>query len=305
MVISTWIHPILETSGFIDWDSGNNAIKYTYPEPDGSNSVYVRGTYTYQAEDFLDLKLPYFSYNLELDPVVGDNWTYNKFWIRGTILPQIALGTFGSNEEIETRVDINNANNQDVTGALRFYRTGGTPWPIKIGETTSDEHPFTVKANSNLSLTLRSMDSAAAGWALAYGDKGLDFSASYTTKSEDKITHEAGFSGQLPGTFNVLGTKYDLSAGLDTAYAIVNPTTSTAQIHATYTPDGGTPIMKELTLMPMYSRPVFASDLFELSGSGSGSATFESYTDVTVSSLRTMNGRQLSSLPGGRWQIGF
>lgn len=289
-----------------EWNSSQNTFEFSYGAPYGSSSVFPAGTYSYQMpSDSFSLKASYFDYDVDLEFASGDPMTLHKFHINhGGVLPQIAFGRVGD-LELSTRIDVGNPETEDAQAFLRFYSSGGSPWPVEINGMTASEHQLTVPGGKNLAITLSSEDSPAVGWALAYGDRNLGFNSSFTTLINGQLDAEAGFAAVLPTNYQLLGVERDRSLDLSTAFAVVNPTMHDATIQLTYE-NSIPPVTHDLMLPAMQQTAVFFDSIVSSSMEQlMGTMRFQSDTDFAVGSLRTVGGKQFSSLEGTMYRINF
>ncbi|MBI4444299.1 MAG: hypothetical protein HY645_00200 [Acidobacteria bacterium] len=253
------------------------------------------------------------------DIVVNIRSDSNQFFkylvllINAQLLPHIPFGTSGS-LTIVTQVVVNNPNAQAVDGQLDFFKQDGSAMNVKIGSKTSNQHTFTVPAQSSIVLeTDPSGVPVQIGWGYGTGSQPLEFSLVFATyngavtiSSEGErhlitgsLRSEAGISAGALSTNHVLSiTK--TADGIDSAFAIVNPTQGAAKIKAIAKDATGVKGQTTIDLAPRSQIARFWGQFFGLNPSSfSGTLVLQSNTHLAVTSLKTYKEEQSSSLPSG------
>lgn len=124
-----------------------------------------------------------------------------------------------------SRIVLVNNQDDDVSGNLRFYTSGGQLASMQIGGVTATVFPFVVKARSS---TVLETDAASlpffAGWAEIFVDGEVLSTLQYILKNAaGKPVREAGITSSPP-TQRMTGAVYrDASVGVNTGIAVVNP----------------------------------------------------------------------------------
>lgn len=239
--------------------------------------------------------------------------------IQSRVIPHLGAGQLGS-ILLNSRLVINNPGKDAISVKGRFFTQQGSPFNLTIGNSTSDQHQFEVPAGGTLQATLEAGtgESLALGWALLTADSGEPFQAAvvFTTAhtgassqvaeplksiSASSISAQAGIGAAALDTHHVLRVT-QRSDGLNTAFAVVNPTSATATIKLTLKDDTGTTFQADpLELGPKNQTAKFLSELFNLPPNQdiSGTLALTSNVDIGVISLQTLNLEATASLPSG------
>ena len=231
----------------------------------------------------------------------------------------LPAGTIGD-LAIESTVVVNNPGPGAVSGRMDFFNSeDGLPLAFKVNQQAeSKSHSFEIAADSSRRFKL-STDQAGivAGWGFISADgPGLAASTVFSTfqqsasaaSSEDSLglegrnlVGEAGVAVVQAGFHHVLDVE-KTADGFDTALAIVNPTEISARLSLTLkdedqnTIKSATKILKEGQQTSRFFLEFFYMEETE---SFSGTVVINSENAVAVTTLKTLNGFQTSSLEGG------
>ncbi len=169
-----------------------------------------------------------------------------------------------------------------------------------------------------MALEVSSTNPLITTWALVYGDPPVEASTVFRTvdpAAAEPAQENQGIAGSFVAEAGIAGTTVstlhvaDVTQGGDgtgTALAIVNPTSAVANMVLTLK-DAADVVLGQspLVLQPKTQTAQFVSGLipFGISAQGGdgfkGSLVISSDTDISVISLRTLNGFQTSSLTSG------
>ncbi len=254
-------------------------------------------------------------------------------------LTHTPVGSFGSDPAqpatsvdmaIVTQILVNNAQDREQTVTMTFRAAAtGDPSAVKIGATTSDVHVVNIPARTSLVFTLdpagRNLETlwatVFATWPIGVatnfltiepGGSGGSNLAGAGSLPEGEVDAQAGIAASDLSLRHVLSVEKTAS-GFDTALALLNPTPATALIQISLvaaTPPirpseprltGDEPVATaELALPSLTQTARFFTELLNIElDEFSGTIILDSDTDIAVTSLRTIDGKQASSLPGG------
>ena len=231
----------------------------------------------------------------------------------------LVAGTIGD-IAVESTVVVNNAGPVVVSGRMDFFNSeDGLPLAFKVNQQAeSVSHSFEIAADSSSRFKL-STDQAGlvAGWGVITADgPSLAASTVFSTfqqgesaaPSEDPLglegrtlAGEAGVAVVQAAFHHVLDVEKTVG-GFDTALAIVNPTDLSANIDMTLK-DEDQNIIKSvrqfLGANQQTSRFFLEPLRMEETESFSGTVVINAENAIAVTTLRTLNGFQVSSLQGG------
>ncbi|UCF38842.1 MAG: hypothetical protein JSU96_08400 [Acidobacteriota bacterium] len=246
------------------------------------------------------------------------------------VIPQVAFGEAGD-LAITTQFVLNNPfNTPEEVRIQLFDGQSGTPLEATIQDVVDSEHTVTVPASSSRLLEIETAgQNLNVGWASIVSPRQIGVAANYSTFNSSQVTDltaagprtvqaEAGLAASPLATRHVLRI-LKTESGEDTAFAIVNPSGSHAQITLRLIRDEGSSdspasierssslpsedqevARKKITLNSQHQMAGFALSFFELSESFfAGTLVISSDADIAVTSLKTVDGKQSSSLPPG------
>ncbi len=249
----------------------------------------------------------------------------NLLLLVGTfVLPHVSFGTFGglataSGLSVVTEIVLTNAWDAESDAEVEFFNAlTGEAEEVRIGSTTAHEHEVAVPALSSLTLEVSSSDPLITTWAFVYGDPPVEASTVFRTVgatgalpaasgqgATPPLPPEAGIAGTTVSTLHVIDVAQG-PAGTSTAFAIVNPTSAVASMTLTLKDAQSTVVgQSPLVLQPRTQTARFFSELIPQGASPGGQSGFkgslvvDSDTDVSVITLRTLDGFQTSSLTSG------
>lgn len=255
-----------------------------------------------------------------------------KFWAPGTqVLPHVPSGPAGD-YLLTSQIVLNNPNPFDSTVRLRFLDSAsGEPLEVKIGDSSASEHTVAVPARTSRMLDLVPEEGLLKlGWALVHGAPAVEAAVNYVTYRQGQnpsVFAEAGIAAAPTHGQHVLNVVQGLD-GVGTAFAIVNPTDRDAVVRVNLTRPrstaaGGEPgtevaffqtsstagdelvDTRQLEIPKHQQRALFFTELFNLQdGDFVGTLVFDSDTDIAITSLKTIEGFQSSSLPSGSFTLG-
>lgn len=260
-----------------------------------------------------------YAFDVQLEMIASDVETVRRnllLLVNAQVLPHLAFGQAGE-LTITAAIVVNNPHGQSVDGEVEFFKDGA-PMDVTIGGTTGNEHEFTIGPKSSLRLELNPLgiDPPQVGWAFGYASQPLEFSSVFSTYTNVTSTAaspqeasplitgdlqgEAGIAASGVSTSHILNVN-KTETGIDTAFAIANPTSATANMRLTLKDLANAVVaQKELTLGSKSQTARFFEEFFGLTlGSFSGTLIIKSDTDIAVLSLQTLNGLQTASLPSG------
>ena len=231
----------------------------------------------------------------------------------------LVAGTIGD-IGVESTVVVNNAGPGAVSGRMDFFNSeDGLPVAFKVSEQAeSVSHSFEIAADSSSRFKL-STDQAGlvAGWGVITADgPSLAASTVFSTfqqgesaaPSEDPLglegrtlAGEAGVAVVQAAFHHVLDVEKTVG-GFDTALAIVNPTELSANIDMTLKDEDQNTIKSVTQFLggnQQTSRFFLELLRMEETESFSGTVVINAENAIAVTTLRTLNGFQVSSLQGG------
>ena len=231
----------------------------------------------------------------------------------------LVAGTIGD-IAVESTVVVNNAGPVVVSGRMDFFNSeDGLPVAFKVNQQAeSVSHSFEIAADSSSRFKL-STDQAGlvAGWGVITAD-GPSLAASTvfstfqqgTSAAPSKgplglegrtLAGEAGVAVVQAAFHHVLDVEKTVG-GFDTALAIVNPTDLSAKIVLTLKDENQNTIKSVnqfLGANQQTSRFFLELLRMEETESFSGTVVINTENAIAVTTLRTLNGFQVSSLQGG------
>ncbi|MEJ2081814.1 MAG: hypothetical protein P8Y94_06490 [Acidobacteriota bacterium] len=231
------------------------------------------------------------------------------FWTSAT---QAALPDL----ELVTRLVLNNPNGESNQIQAQFFDQDGTPLNVRVDGETASQVVFTVPGQSSLQPLIESVGGeTSVGWMMLTSQSDLTFRSAVVFSSNTpsaggsssepvsgaRLKTEAGISSSELDTRHVLRVAVTQD-GLNTAFAIANPTDTEAHIRLLLKPDSGDELTADpLTLAAHNQTARFVTDLFDLPSGSSleGRLLVLSDTDLGVTSLETLNGGPSASLPSG------
>ena len=311
------------------WDSSDE-VGFFFDRDSNQLIVFIPGSGTMVPGRY-DFDFPYnlwtaeslgeenYAFDVQLEMIASDVETVLRnllLLVNAQVLPHLAFGQAGG-FTITAAIVVNNPHGQSVDGEVEFFKDGA-PMDVTIGGTTSNEHEFTVGPKSSLRLELNpsGIDPPQVGWAFGYAGQPLEFSSVFSTYTNvtsaaaspqeasplitGDLQGEAGIAASGVSTSHILNVN-KTEAGIDTAFAIANPTSATANMRLTLKGSANAVVaQKELTLGSKSQTARFLEEFFGLAlGSFSGTLIIKSDTDIAVLSLQTLNGLQTASLPSG------
>jgi hypothetical protein len=129
--------------------------------------------------------------------------------------PQIADG-----DGLQTTLTISNPGDNEVTGTLRFFTPGGSPWPLSINSTVDSHFPFTLPAHGSARFTTSGTGSIATGWASLVSVGMLSGVATFDIRSQDTLIQTLGVLGAPVAKRFMVPADYDSRANV--GVAIIN-----------------------------------------------------------------------------------
>ncbi len=221
---------------------------------------------------------------------------------------------------VESTVVVNNAGPGAVAGRMDFFSSEeGLPLAFKVNQQAeSTRHSFEIAADSSRRFML-STDQAGlvAGWGVITADgPGLAASTVFSTFQQSEsaapseyplglegrnLAGEAGVAVVQAAFHHVLDVERTVG-GFDTALAIVNPTEISATIGLTLKDeDQNTVKVATQSVGGNQQTSRFFLELLRMeeTESFSGTVVINSENAIAVTTLRTLNGFQVSSLQGG------
>lgn len=262
------------------------------------------------------------------DPSASREERIIKSWQRGAqVLPHVPFGTAGD-LFLNSQIVINNPNSKDSEVSIRFVDAEtGVALPVPIGPNTLTTHRLTVPARSSRLVELTPGNSLLdISYAVVKGYPAVEASVNYVTRPAQPaaasdppavpaggIIAEAGIAAAPTHTEHILNVVHDPGLGVSTAFAVANPTDGTAvmTIKLLRTLADGTDEEigdAELRLLPRRQEAKFFLQLFEGIDLGGeefrGTLVFSSNADIAITSLKTVNLMQSSSLPAGTFTLG-
>lgn len=238
---------------------------------------------------------------------------------QAAVLPHIPFGQAGP-FLITTQMVVNNPHGEDVDGQLQFFNTAdGQPLEVTLENETASRYDFTIGATESrlFEIDAAGVDPPKIAWAFIHGDRTLTAATNFSTlesgpaaaggiepQTAATILAEAGIAASGVGLRHVLNVSGD-GLVVATAFAIVNPTKGTANIHLRLknrdeSGEQQTVAETNLVLESHHQTARFFDELFGLeAGPFVGTLEINSDTSLSVISIRTLGGLQSSSLPSG------
>ena len=259
----------------------------------------------------------------------------NKLLLINTvILPHVPFGVAGA-LQLATQIVVNNPFQAPVEATMAFSSSAnGTPANVNLGGTTANRHVVTIPARSSRLFETASSGDIKLTWGYLHANQPLGVSSNFLTRdttNEGRIAAEAGIAASGVDTVHILNISRN-NAGVGTAVAMCNATNKNAQITLTLTrstvaasavlaasavssgksfrfsmPQGvdedqviatATTTLNSQTQVARFFEEFF-SDGAVPAGPVAGSLYVHSDTDVAVTSLKTVDRVQSSSLPAG------
>lgn len=298
----------------IDYNSSGNRFDFSFP----GSGFMARGAYG------LNLQPGFYQIKTGIDNALGDvpldvttqsgTTHFNLEFLNNTqILPRVAYGDLGNGLNLTSQIISNNSLGIPMVGALRFFNDNGSDLPFELGGSTGNLQTWTVPPfTSRIWEPANPVAPVTSGWATAYG--GVQYSVNYgiystgarknsggdtNPASVGTLSIQAGIGASGVSTRHVMNV-FKAPGGIDTAFAIVNPTSATAAITLILSDATAEKARKTLTLGPRNGTSRFFGEFFGLDvPSFSGTLVIKSDTSVATTSLRTLNGFPSTSLPSG------
>ncbi len=235
--------------------------------------------------------------------------------IRSQVIPHFGVAALPE-LELVTRLVLNNPNGESNQIQAQFFDQNGTPLNVRVDGETASQAVFTVPGQSSLQPLIESVGGeTSVGWMMLTSQSDLTFRSAVVFSSNTpsasgsssepvsgaRLKTEAGISSSELDTRHVLRVAVTQD-GLNTAFAIANPTDTEAHIRLLLKPDSGDELTADpLTLAAHNQTARFVTDLFDLPSGSSleGRLLVLSDTDLGVTSLETLNGEPSASLPSG------
>lgn len=243
-------------------------------------------------------------------------------------IPQLAVGRVGP-RQLEMLLQLQALytwGNQQML--VRFFDPAGEPLVLTVDgtERSSLDLQLTDFLSARVKITAPEEDGVEVGYAEIESKLPVAAQGIYRVLEEEKgLAAEIGIAGQEPKAFHVFPVDWKAQERLDTGFAIVNPGDQPAKVTLrVFDPQTGwkPPWMKnwpQLTLQPGEHRALFLSEICGLPSESpliiwcqnhhfpseedfAGSLVVVSDQPVAVTSLRTLNGWLISSLPVGSTQ---
>ena len=246
----------------------------------------------------------------------GAEVTLNKLLlIRSQVIPHFGVAALPE-FELVTRLVLNNPNGDPNQIRVQIFNQHGDPLAVRVDGDVVSERVFTVPGQGSLQPLLESAGGETSiGWMMLTSQSDRTFRSAVVFSSNTpsnggtpasevsgaRLRTEAGISSSALDTRHVLRVKASQD-GLNTAFAVVNPTDSDAHIRLLLQPDSGDPLTADpLTLSAHNQTARFATEIFELplNSDLEGRLLILSDTDLGVTSLETVNGESFASLPSG------
>ncbi|MFZ0428970.1 MAG: hypothetical protein WAO20_12705 [Acidobacteriota bacterium] len=246
----------------------------------------------------------------------GAEVTLNKLLlIRSQVIPHFGVAAL-PDLGLVTRLVLNNPNGDPNQIRAQFFNQNGDPLDVSVDGNVASEKVFTVPGQGSLQPLLESAGGETSiGWMMLTSQSDRTFRSavvfSANTPSNDAtpasgvsaahLRTEAGISSSELDTRHVL--RVDASQdGLNTAFAIANPTGADAHIRLLLQPDSGDSLTADPLTLPAHNQTArFVTEMFDLplNSDLEGRLLILSDTDLAVTSLETVNGEAFASLPSG------
>lgn len=211
-----------------------------------------------------------------------------------------------------TLVTLSNLSSETASGTLSFFDTEGNPMSLGIEGMMGNLStvPFTIAANGSRRIQTSNGDGLSVGWARVDADQDIRGSAIYQFSDAGVILFEAGISETKPTSEATVFVIFETRPGLDgptrfsTGIAFANPLGETANVALSLQDESGAEVaMDTVVLTPGAQLARFFDELFPASfgdGDFEGALVITSDNPIIITSLRTLGGFQLSSLPAGQ-----
>ncbi len=245
----------------------------------------------------------------------GASVTLNKLLlIRSQVIPHFGVSAL-ADLELVTRLVLNNPNGDSNQVRARFFDQSGNPLDVRLDGATTSNTVLEVPGQSSLQSQLEAAgDGTSVGWILLTSESNLPFrsavvftdnspaaAAMATSVNGNRLRTEAGISSSELDTRHVLRVTASQD-GVNTAFAIANPTEADAHLRLLLKPDSGEEISAEPLTLPAHNQTAqFVTEFFGLPAATDleGRLLIYSDTDVGITSLETLNGEPFASLPSG------
>lgn len=246
-------------------------------------------------------------YNLEMVATWPDasTFTFHKLLlVSAALVPHLGIGSFGDSYVGSTLI-LSNPGPSDITVTVRFLRPDGTLLVVNIDDLTGSIFNLEVPARESLIVDVESADEGTieTGWARLRGTGPFQASVFFPTFSDSEeggvLRTAAGIAAAPPATLHVVPAAIVPSYGINTAFAIANPTSATANVKLILQ---GTPLVEREIQMPSNTQMAAFIDSFfdvEVAEELVTSMAIYSDTDLAAMALVTLNGEQIASLPSG------
>ncbi len=233
-------------------------------------------------------------------------------------LPQIGDGPVPDGTQFSTLITLTNLSDEIATGAVNFIGQDGAPLPLPVIGIVGDTSNvlFNIPPRSTrLIQTSSDPDDLRVGWASVGSDQPIRGAAIFQRADAGVPLFEAGVSQSTAiGDSIVVALRRELdrpgggpSVDFSTSLAVANPLTQQASLTLELVDsDGDVVSTVERTLDADNQFALFVQELFpdefpaDMITEFEGSIRISSDVPVAVTSLRTIDGFQLSSLPAGQ-----
>jgi len=206
---------------------------------------------------------------------------------------------------LQTILVVSNLTNSTAQGEIRLFTFEGATMDLKTNQGENDTFAFDLPpfTSKTISSTGKSTD-LKRGYAVIESNVPVEASAIFRViNASGTALQEAGV-GAAPSQYQaVTVAQKEGAAGLDTGVAVVNPSTSPADITALlYDEQGGLVAANsdDLDLAPGKQIAKFLTELFpDVQGDFRGTLVINSTEPIAVVTLRTIGGIASSTLPVG------
>lgn len=245
------------------------------------------------------------AYDLEMVATWPDTstFTFHKLLlVSAAVVPHLGIGLAGE-IGVGSVFVVNNAGPSDITVTAQLFRSDGTALVVEVENVAGSQFDLEVPAHDARILVMDPVGEGTleTGWARLQGTGPFQASVFFQNSDadDDDIRTGAGIAAGPLATLHVLPAAKLVFNGINTAFAICNPTSATAKVKLILR--GPPEVEREIEIPSNTQMAVFIDDFFDLVGIEEliTSLTIYSDTDLAVMALITLNGEQIASLPSG------
>ncbi len=213
------------------------------------------------------------------------------------LIPQIGSGPLGDGSRLETSILFSNLSSLPATGSIFLH------FDSEEEGAGADREDFSLEGFAVRSILVTGNGTPSSGYAVIESAQPLTASALYRiVDGEETVLFEAGVGSSPPRHAWTGSVSLNLARGVNAGLALINPSSESVLARIILREKSLTEPMKaSINLRAGEHRALFLDELFDELGDGpfEGTVQVRSVQPISVVTLRTRDGRPLSSLPLG------